>query len=448
MTEADLSASSARDSTFTLSFVQSGSKYTVLFGRGDHNSSVAEIHQAPIKRVEDDVLPLIRNTLESVRKELTLNLDYNNAPDRPADALKEMYRQGLSIWQPLIGNRGLIKLWSCMRQYREKNPGMIPSIEFKAPADWVIPFEILPLDSFEETELPPIPEQIKRYAKLFPAFSAEIRQIGLTPADGADESSPERMFGRDLLPSNKKIPGKPFIPLLFLWHEGGPQATEGMQAVWSLPDTIRSDGPFPSVAANNTSAALARLLLEQGISLPSRGIPYGIVHVHAHGEIPTMKDIPDLTVAGRYKLRFGYKKPAWFGFSSTIEEVEVSNGDLASVTTRDMLSAPLAEAGPFIFINACGGNAPSFSGGLGLAKEFLERGYRAVIGPRVSIPGQVAEYMAKRFYEHLLAVKGCTLGKALLLARNDLLNVKLNPLGALYTIFGESLLNIEQEDSP
>ena len=61
-----------------------------------------------------------------------------------------------------------------------------------------------------------------------------------------------------------------------------------MQAVWSLPDTISPDGPFPSVAEINTPAALARLLIEQGTSTPrSRGgVPCGIVHVHAHGEIP------------------------------------------------------------------------------------------------------------------------------------------------------------------
>ena len=47
-----------------------------------------------------------------------------------------------------------------------------------------------------------------------------------------------------------------------------------------------------------------------------------------------MKDVHELTVAEMYKLRFGYKKPAWRGFRSMIEEVEVSNGDLASVTTK------------------------------------------------------------------------------------------------------------------
>jgi hypothetical protein len=58
----------------------------------------------------------------------------------------------------------------------------------------------------------------------------------------------------------------------------------------------------------------------------------------------------------------------------------------------------------------------------------------------VPIDGQVAEYIARRFYSHLLT--GCDLAAALLNARNDLLDQYGNPLGALYTIFGESGLYI------
>lgn len=438
-------------SSFTLMFLPLGDqRYQVRFERPDGGITSESLYYGYTQKI-DAIMLLLRTTLEKIREKLTLTLNLNIELNRAVAVLKEIYELGRSIWIQLLGKDGLRDLWVYTGRYRNNgNTNKTLRIEFIAPPHWIIPIEILPLGPQNTTELRPDDlEAVKTFVRLLPAFSAEIRYL-LWPAKMSPAEAGDKSLRKNLLPSNMPIPIRPFIPLLFLWYEGGPQASEARQYIWSLDNTIiKPDGAFPNKTQFNTKESLSRLLMEQGTSLAREqgGTPVPIVHIHSHGDIPAIADIDKIHLGNIYQLIFGYYKNTDY-LSKIIqkallpepENFEVSHGDLLKAID---INASLDEAGPFVFVNACGGVAPTYMGGLDLPSIFLENGYRAVIGSRVSIPGLVAEYIARQFYSYLL--KEHTLSECLLLSRNDLFNNYHNPSGVFYTIYGQSLLRIDRQ---
>ena len=414
-------------------------------------------HTGYSHNLENNVPLLIDTTLENVQDTFFNSNALKIKPGQALKALVNLHNSGREIWLDIIGIKMLGRLWSYVRSIRSKIGNKINlRIELKAPAHWLIPIEILPLNQLPSIEPTANADwqKIQATAKELAAFSAEIRYLILPP-----EAVTQNKSSGDLLPSFKPIPATPSIPLLFLWCKGAPRAAEAQQYIWSLNnDVIKPKGPFPNRKSFNTPDSLAKLLIEKGNSSVNHDndTPVRIVHVHSHGEI--IKDYRIVPPGKEYRLQFCYevkKEKRWNDFFNPSEtrKVIVSKSHLSTAMLNIFvngnqeeyhLSNFLEEIAPFIFINACHGNAKLPSGDLGLAEKFLESGYSAVIGPNVPIPGKVADYIAKHFYENLLSkTKNSTLATSILQARNDLLEEHNNPLGALYTVYGQSLLRID-----
>lgn len=371
--------------------------------------------QGEASDIENKFLPDFRGDLEKICDQVGGGLDKKDSIARVAEGLKTLRMVGQVLLLDLLGADGARKFWALVNR-RQIHTHLPLRLEFQSPMKWPIPFDILPLRSPAQASLPSNKAELMAFAKIFPAFSAVTRHI---PMEGH-------------LSSEKEIPCHPWLTLLYMHHDGAPGSERAYGTLTALKDLIVLDGPFPQ-SAEHDSDYLARLLAEQGwrSAHVEGGISSRIVHIHAHA----LTGEP--SVAEAHQLRFAYRTRGWFRGSR--HPVIVSNGHLATAT--DPTGIPV-EYGPFIFVNACGGAAPSFRGGLGLAGFFLKHGYRAFAGPVVSIYGEVAAEMADRFYKHLF--RGFELAEALFLARRDLLEEWHNPLGALYAIHGESGLYIDK----
>ncbi len=353
-------------------------------------------------------------------------LDLRGHPDRAGHFLAEIDTIGTTFLRHLLNSdhgwkqfRMLFRL--AVREQERR--GLQLRIDLQTPKDWPIPLEILPLGQRPRREPPRTAAEVAAYAKVFPAFQAVLRHTLLD-------------VGK--LPTERRIAKRPGIRLLFLWYDGAAGAAQALQSISSLPQPFlpprRPEDVLPSEGRYDSTEKLARLLVEQGEAVRGEdgGTRYSVVHIHAHA------DTGKPSTHKAHTLKFAFRtRPRWW-FRGRLHEVLIPNGKL-DVEAGDA-SRPRPD-GPLLFVNACGGAAGSHSGGLGLAHNFLLSGYRAVIGPRVSVPGQVAECLARYFYEALPAP--LDLGGALLAARRGLLSKYCNPLGALYTIHGESQLYID-----
>jgi hypothetical protein len=438
-----------RAPSLTLSFEPKGAGgYEVLLNKGSSGSIT--IGQGRNTYIENDVLPFIRETLEEIRSQFGGLIDHKASPYDAFDVLTKLKKKGNVIWNMLLDEAGLTRLKALARNNESKTPKAL-ALEYKTPPEWPIPVELLPLYPAPKAASPADEVDLSNFARIFPAFRNTIRHVFLDSSDDGGDGH---------LPTEKSIQSSSgMLPLLFLWHDGAPSADEAYKAIRALrnssiaaaPDSaVVPDGPFPCEAKFPSKRDLAQLLMEQGWYRPDSqgGTTSAIVHIHAHGEIGRAG-------LAAHTLRFAYRRRngALRLVPGSRRSVPVTNedlsdvvGDLTDLAASDVASRAIDPAslrsqnGPFIFINACGGTAPSYSGGLGLAGLFLRHGYRAVIGPRVAIPGSVAECMARHFYEQLLS--GCDLAEALLNSRTRLFRECLNPLGALYAVHGESGLHI------
>ena len=85
-------------------------------------------------------------------------------------------------------------------------------------------------------------------------------------------------------------------------------------------------------------------------------------------------------------------------------------------------------------MNACGTSTINPSSAASFVQLFLENGNRGFIGTETRVPDLVATEYSRIFYKHL--VGGETVGYAMHQAKWDLLRQFKNPLGVLYTLYG------------
>lgn len=102
---------------------------------------------------------------------------------------------------------------------------------------------------------------------------------------------------------------------------------------------------------------------------------------------------------------------------------------------------------PLVFLNACASAEVQADDRATFTKFFLDNEYLGVLGTLCDISGPVAAHFANVFYEHLLrrvpADKVTSVGQAMYKARRHLLEVHRNPMGLLYSYYGNPDLRVE-----
>lgn len=100
---------------------------------------------------------------------------------------------------------------------------------------------------------------------------------------------------------------------------------------------------------------------------------------------------------------------------------------------------------PLVFLNACGSSRIDARRFGSFPRIFLANSFRAFVGTHADIPDQAAATFATLVYDELL--EGRRLGEALVRARRSLMAKHGNPLGALYVLYGDAMLQIRGREA-
>jgi hypothetical protein len=263
-------------------------------------------------------------------------------------------------------------------------------VEISCNDQIVLPAEILPLADPIGSE----PQAELRNAAALLGFGAACHRATTATRAEADEALLDPQAVR------------------FYWHVG----LRGAKEQWKwLCKRFEALGPHPE--KDEDSRALAELIV-----LKRRGpepLAVAVEHFHCHHErsnIPgTQEDVMRLKAA------------RWRWYSAT-PETRISADELVT------LGRP-AVAG-LVFLNACSSQFVSPRAVSSFARELLLNGRNAVVTTWADVPDDVAFTIACFFYEALL--RGDTVGASLREARIRLLLEKNNPLGLLFTVYGDS----------
>ncbi|MFC2043459.1 CHAT domain-containing protein [Chloroflexota bacterium] len=140
-----------------------------------------------------------------------------------------------------------------------------------------------------------------------------------------------------------------------------------------------------------------------------------------------------------YVITLACKNKNWLGLTASKREVNIRElrGEFSKLPRISNKVTPL------VFLNACGSSKITAEGVNSFPSFFIKRARsRSVIGTETPIPDKFAAEFSKHFY--LKLIQGKSLGEALYGARWDLLIKRKNPLGILYTAYGDSGLHVRR----
>jgi hypothetical protein len=190
---------------------------------------------------------------------------------------------------------------------------------------------------------------------------------------------------------------------------------EGAKRQWNWFAERDRRGPHP--AKGEDSGAVVNWIVRKERQARTGGlVTCAVEHFHCHhvrANQPGAEDIVRLKSTGWWR-----------------PEVEVHAGQLAGGAFRE------PPAAGFVFLNACSSQFVSPRAVGSFAREFLLNGRNAVVTTWCDVPDNIGYAMASRFYEAFF--RGETVGAALREARLRLLLDQKNPLGLLYTVYGDS----------
>ena len=155
-------------------------------------------------------------------------------------------------------------------------------------------------------------------------------------------------------------------------------------------------------------------------------IPFQIQHFACHCDTGVSK-------SEQYAMLLG-RKP---GFKITLGEID--DGLYRRAADHGAFDDPR----PLIFLNACASSKIDARRFGSFPRTFLANNFRGV-GTHADVSDDVAALFATLAYDELLA--GRRLGKALVRARRNLMTRHGNPLGALYVLYGDAMLKIDDDE--
>ena len=140
----------------------------------------------------------------------------------------------------------------------------------------------------------------------------------------------------------------------------------------------------------------------------------------------------------QYSLRMAHRgSRLWLSYDQRVTIQELL-GEISGFPQR--LGRPTAG---LVFLNACGSSKMTPIGVASFPSLFLfNLENEAVVGTETPIPDEFATEFATEFYRQF--VQGVSMGEALHRARWTMLKVHKNPLGILYTAYGNPGLRVRK----
>lgn len=342
-----------------------------------------------------DVLDELRVELDEIHDIAGNMLDLS--PERSIKTIDRLLYFSLGVGYGLLsGYSGPLFEKARVRAYGAFKPSVTPRIvEVTAPVDFIYPFELL-----QWRDPPPdLTDPILRVRALM-GMSAIIRRQFARVQEGPPKN----------LEDSSKL-------LVTVFRNASLKATMREVDYFDRVDKIvEVHGPWPGDHQLPELAAAGHIANTCiGVDGNRRPRPAAVVHLACHCN--TMVDI-----ANRHYLDIG-------GFNGKIRL-----GDLKKqFMTEEGSASPKPR--PLVFLNACGSAAPHMADRSSFTAFLLEKEFLGVVGTLCDISDEVAAHFAMVFYEALLG--GKTVGEAMYAARWHLMERHRNPLGLLYTYYGD-----------
>jgi hypothetical protein len=297
----------------------------------------------------------------------------------------------------------------------QRQPDDPPLVELESRADQFLPIELLPLFDRDWPERLDTALDIEAAAQSFLGFAAVIRRV--PPVS---------------IPQDTVLTSPP-LPVAFVCNDKLPGATREAEVLSKFGQTVVAiDEPLEG--ASGLSPDKLAELLSHRIYYPE--LPHQpnrphdqVLHFACHCDTdPASTATWLLRVGDDIKVRMN-KLIAELGYRERERRLHEPPPDRP---TR-----------PLVFMNACDTSTINPSSAASFVQLFLENGNRGFIGTETRIPDRVAAEFSRIFYNHLL--DGGTVGYAMHQAKWDLLRLFKNPLGVLYTLYGNPDLAVTIE---
>jgi hypothetical protein len=293
----------------------------------------------------------------------------------------------------------------------------------KSSIKHVLPFEIFPI--FDLSRLPEILDRpgLFRAASRFLGFSTIVNRVFLQK---------QGVVGSEL-------ENRPRLRLRFFQHLDLP-ACKVEQDFLKGVGWIEFHGPWPYELLDPE-----RFISELAGQLWNSAASVAEAQSDARDQIQHFSCHCDTTatISSHYSLCLAHKGK---GFFTSAPERRASIGELKQEMTKlEPQVKRLGESssrgsGSLVFLNACGSSKLTPTGVSSFPDFFLKTGSRGVIGTETRIPDTFGAAFSEQFYRHL--ERGFSIGECVYRARWELLKHYNNPLGILYTIYGDSDLHV------
>jgi hypothetical protein len=342
---------------------------------------------------------------DAVGEELTL------APDRTSAALETLRLKTNALASDLLGSLDVFDRLAelCYRALpasAARVDGDVQVVDVEAPQSAFEPLELLPLLDLRWPAEPSGDQRdIEDAASSFLGFAAVVRR--LPPASLDPEAT---------------LRNEPTLAVGFIRDGTMPGSSDELDLLKELGH-LDLTAPWPDGSV--TSVAVARDLAASLFG-GTRGDGTAVEVHHFACHVFSSRG-----PAQSWSLRVGSADSA---AEVTIEELLVRLRDL-----RKRAASP-PRPKPLVFMNACGSSTIVPSSTISFPWVALQNGNRAFIGTETRIPDAFAAQFSKVFYQQLLL--GATAGVALHSARWQMLRRYGNPLGLLYSLYGDADLRI------
>lgn len=358
-----------------------------------------------------------RSALDDVRRATKDHLELT-WPEAEA-AFNHLYQAGVAISYQLFGDVDkALRVseffrygWARWKGFR----GPFPLLQVEAPYTAMYPFEVIPL--FDLSKLPNrIGDQLTlaAVARRFVGFSMVVR----------------RLVSRTTVGHSSQLPRPMRVTFL---HDVSLEAAKRELAFFAHadPTAIHLEGPWPTGETSKTD--LVRALFDPDVEFADwpQSTPREVVHFACHCDTRAKS-------SSDYTLRLRGEDSPQLDLrlkDLQVEYVARASQDNARKTIR-----------PFVFINACGSSHVESMTGASLHAFFLRERHIGVIGTETEVSDDLAAEISGQFYRRLLL--GEDMGTALQRAKWTILQRYRNPLGLLYTMYGDTRLRVAPPPTP
>ena len=294
-----------------------------------------------------------------------------------------------------------------------------PLVEVRTESGSTFPFELLMHRSIEPDDIRDKTDLLEA-CDAFLGFSAVLRRT-IVPGD-LDEPP--------LLDQDNFLRNDDGLNVKHFYYARLPGAQAEREFFAHHRRVLVPDGPWPEepTAPAVASAQCANVIFDPRITFSGkkRKVPDQIQHFSCHCDTYG-------TDSDNYRLRLA-----------------AGENDHVDIRLRDLNEALKALTFkrrkkrnwllPLVFLNACGSSKIDYAAAASLPEFFLAQQNRAFIGTETNMPDLVAAQLSEYFYLELIS--GASVGEALNQAKRQLVLLHGNPLGLLYTLYGNPDLRV------